>query len=98
MVSNNQLLGKSNKVTEEKVKVVEVDEKLGWAKRLYHSSCLAGKVFQTLFEQNEQKELGWVESPADIGKEAKETTKEIGNKLKDVIAKTVSTKKTTKKK
>jgi len=67
MASKNQLLG-SGRVHEEKItKRIEIDEKLGWPKRLYHVSYSAGKVFQTLPEQNEMKELGWVESPADVG-------------------------------
>ena len=54
---------------------VEADKILGWPKRLYHKKCLAGKVFQTVSEQDEQKKEGWVESPAFLNK-VKEEVKE----------------------
>ncbi len=67
MVSRNQLLN-GPKVKEVKAKKIKVNAELGWPKRLYHVNFLSGKVYQTLPEQEEAKEEGWVESPADIEK------------------------------
>ena len=68
MVSKNTLLGSGVKEEVVKKETVKIDEKLGWVKRLYHPDCLTGKVFETLPEQDKAKEIGWVESPADINK------------------------------
>ncbi len=68
MVSKNTLLGSGVKEEVAKKETIKIDEKLGWAKRLYHPDFLTGKVFKTFSEQDKMKKKGWVESPADINK------------------------------
>ena len=96
MVSNNSLLGSGVKKENTKKRIVEIDEKLGWAKRLYHVDFLKGKVFQTLPEQDEMKKIGWVESPVDVGKTSLFGGFEDKKSKIDVSVKNVKTKVKTK--
>jgi hypothetical protein len=82
MTSKNQLLVPGGVVVEKALPTKAVNEELGWPKRLYHKDFPAGKVLQTLPEQNEYKEDGWVESPADISKPVEEMFKSLDKKSK----------------
>ena len=94
MVSKNNLLNSGIRHEREKLSIKDFEEN-GWPKRLYRKDFRAGKVFQTLIEQEEQFKEGWVESPADLPEEVEEE-EDFFSAFEDKKPKTRKTRKTRK--
>jgi hypothetical protein len=95
MVSKNNLLNSGIRHEREKLSIKDFEEN-GWPKRLYRKDFRAGKVFQTLIEQEEQFKEGWVESPADLPEEVEEKEEDFFSAFEDKKPKTRKTRKTRK--